>query len=51
MTFDRCFGCMQKLERPDEICPHCGFDINQDDEERFALRPGTILQGRYVVGY
>ena len=50
MTFDRCFGCMQKLERPDEICPHCGFDINQDDEERFALRPGTILQGRYVVG-
>ena len=50
MTFNRCFGCMQKLEEPDEVCPHCGFDIEKYDEAEFALRPGTILNGRYVVG-
>ena len=50
MTFDKCFGCMQKLETPDEVCPYCGFDIEKYDEAEFALRPGTILHGRYVVG-
>ena len=50
MTFDRCFGCMEKLEKPDEICPHCGFNIMRYEEAEFALRPGTILHGRYVVG-
>ncbi|MBU5679196.1 SEL1-like repeat protein [Blautia sp. MSJ-9] len=50
MTFDRCFGCMQKLKEPDEVCPHCGFDIAQYNEAEFALRPGTILHGRYVIG-
>ena len=50
MTFDRCFGCMEKLEKPDETCPHCGFNIMRYEEAEFALRPGTILHGRYVVG-
>ena len=50
MTFDRCFGCMEKLEKSDETCPHCGFNIMRYEEAEFALRPGTILHGRYVVG-
>ena len=52
MIFDRCFGCMQKLENTEGICPHCGFDFTRysKNEEEFALRPGTILQGRYVIG-
>ena len=50
MTFDRCFGCMERMETLDEICPNCGFDITQYDEAEFALRLGTILHGRYVIG-
>ncbi len=50
MRFERCFGCMEKTQDPDGICPHCGFDAAHYAEAEYVLRPGTILQGRYVVG-
>ena len=50
MRFDRCFGCMEELPEKAAICPHCGFDADHYEEEEYVLRPGTILQGRYVVG-
>lgn len=49
MRFDRCYGCMQEL-RGDTVCPHCGFDASRYMEAEYALRPGTILQGRYTIG-
>ena len=35
----------------DGPCPHCGFD-GREQESRYplALRPGSILNGRYTVG-
>ena len=50
MKFNRCFGCMEELETENEICPHCGFDPAHCEEAEYALKPGTLLQGKYMVG-
>ena len=46
-----CYNCFQ--ERPEGAgpCPHCGFDL-EENERKFpvALRAGTVLNGRYIVG-
>ena len=46
-----CYNCFQ--ERPEGAgpCPHCGFDP-EENERKFpvALRAGTVLNGRYIVG-
>ena len=46
-----CYNCFQ--EKPDAAgpCPHCGFDL-EENEKKFpvALRAGTVLNGRYIVG-
>ncbi len=45
-----CFGCFAELENKGP-CPHCGYDP-KEDAGKFpnALRPGTILKERYIVG-
>ena len=52
MEFKRCYNCMQELETPGAVCPHCGFDNTNDlnRQPSHMLRCGTILDGRYVVG-
>ena len=45
-----CYNCFQ--EKPSGgSCPHCGFDL-AENEKKFpvALRAGTVLNGRYIVG-
>ena len=45
-----CYNCFQ--EKPGVgPCPHCGFDL-EENEKKFpvALRAGTVLNGRYIVG-
>ena len=47
MKYEHCFGCMEPVtEVP---CPHCGYDPRTPDPD-FALRRGTILNGKYLVG-
>ena len=47
MKYEHCFGCMEPVtEIP---CPHCGYDPRTPDPD-FALRRGTILNGKYLVG-
>ena len=31
-------------------CPHCGYDPGAESAFPYALQPGTILNGKYVVG-
>lgn len=31
-------------------CPNCGYDPKAQPGQSYALRPGTILNGKYVVG-
>ena len=46
-----CYNCFQERESPEGPCPYCGFDL-AENEKKFpvALRAGTILNGRYIVG-
>ena len=46
-----CYNCFQERETPEGPCPHCGFDL-EENEKKFpvALRAGTVLNGRYIVG-
>ena len=46
-----CYNCFQ--ERPDAAgpCPYCGFDLAENERKYpVALRAGTVLNGRYIVG-
>lgn len=47
-----CYGCMREKDKPDSICPYCGFDRTAYDEKRSirALPTGTILNGKYILG-
>ncbi len=48
MELNKCLGCMEDLtEYP---CSKCGFDPRQTGNAEYALMPGTILAGKYLVG-
>lgn len=46
----RCLGCMEMYTSFDNICPHCGYVNDSPPEEMYHLYPGTMLDGRYLVG-
>lgn len=46
-----CFNCMQQIQ--DEkvhICPYCGESLAISDSSPQYLPPGTVLQGKFIVG-
>ena len=46
-----CPNCMREMPEDSEKCPFCGFDLKGDKQENtHALKPYTILQGKYLVG-
>ena len=46
-----CYNCFQERESAEGPCPHCGFDLAENEKKYpVALRAGTILNGRYIVG-
>lgn len=46
---ERCFWCMEPIEAPDAVCPHCGWDNhNRVNGERRLEQ--TVLKGQYLVG-
>ena len=44
-----CYKCFHEYEGSGP-CPVCGYDGAGQEKYSFALRPGTILDGRYIVG-
>jgi Leucine-rich repeat (LRR) protein/tRNA A-37 threonylcarbamoyl transferase component Bud32 len=46
-----CYNCFQERPEGGGPCPHCGFDL-AENEKKFpvALRAGTLLNNRYIVG-
>ena len=46
-----CYNCFQQIADPTQPCPHCGFDL-AENRQKFpvALRAGTVLNNRYIVG-
>lgn len=45
----RCYRCFELYESKYNVCPHCGHNETVPLEPQY-LRPGTILQGRYLLG-
>ncbi|MCI9557562.1 MAG: protein kinase [Lawsonibacter sp.] len=46
-----CYNCFRQVADPSAPCPHCGFDL-EENQQKFpvALRAGTVLNDRYIVG-
>ena len=42
--------CMHALAAGETVCPECGRPYGSVKAESFALKPGTILDGKYLVG-
>ena len=46
-----CYNCFQERDSLDGPCPHCGFDLAENEKKYpVALRAGTVLNDRYIVG-
>ena len=41
---------MHPLTAGETVCPECGRAYGSVNAETFALKPGTILEGKYLVG-
>ena len=50
MEVRRCMRCMHELAAEQKFCPECGRPCGSVNTESFALKPGTILDGKYLVG-
>lgn len=46
----RCLNCMQAYEEQSEICPYCGYRADSATKEVYHLKPGTVLNKKYVIG-
>lgn len=47
----RCLNCMEEYaEEYQDTCPRCGYVDGKTQDGTVYLMPGTILQGRYIVG-
>ena len=46
-----CYNCFQDIPEGGGPCPYCGFDL-EENVKKFpvALRAGTLLNNRYIVG-
>ena len=46
-----CYNCFKEIPEGDGPCPYCGFDLSENVKKYpVALRAGTVLNGRYIVG-
>ena len=50
MEIRRCMKCMHALAAGEIFCSECGRPYGSVETEPFALKPGTILDGKYLVG-
>ena len=45
-----CMGCMETYNDKYDVCPHCGYVDGTAPKEAYHLIPGTVIEGRYIVG-
>lgn len=45
-----CVKCMHTAQPGETVCPVCGHRHGSEEQPVFALRCGTILKGKYLVG-
>ena len=46
-----CYNCFREIPEQEGACPYCGFEL-KENEKMYpgALRAGTVLKGRYLLG-
>lgn len=48
---ERCYSCMQPLpDKKIHLCPHCGEPLKISYNTDMFLAPGSVLQGKFLVG-
>ena len=46
-----CYNCFREIPEGGSPCPYCGFDLEENVKKYpVALRAGTLLNNRYIVG-
>lgn len=50
MSENRCYGCMNTLRDGEEKCSICGWKNGEMKNQPHQLVPGTMLQGKYLIG-
>ena len=45
-----CYGCFSQLNDNVDICPFCGFSYSRYSVVKWTLRPGPILNNKYLLG-
>ena len=48
MGVNRCYGCMAEVTQ--YPCAKCGYDPRKNQMPDYALKPETILNGKFLVG-
>lgn len=46
----RCMYCMMQYDDNLTVCPECGYDEHTLPEVSYYLKPGTVLNDRYLLG-
>ena len=49
MSDQICFQCFQ-MKGEQEVCPWCGYTPESTANQAYQLRPGTVLDHRYIIG-
>ena len=50
MNKNICYNCFNAKSESVAICPHCGYNGTQGSKYPHALKPGTVLGGKYILG-
>ncbi len=45
-----CKNCFEEYEEHLGMCHYCGYEEGDEADEPFILKPGSILNNRYVIG-
>lgn len=48
LTMKRCLKCMKEYDEKNDVCPHCGWNGQEDFKDALSVR--HVLKDRYVVG-
>ena len=46
----RCINCMEEKPEGQSVCPYCGYDEEITEERIDQLKPGSVLNDRFVIG-
>lgn len=46
----KCYGCFGNISEEWNACPHCGYLRQTTAYSKWILKPGTMLNGKYVIG-